>query len=240
MCHHRLHISLRRADRHRITRGAIHLEPRRDRKTRPRRRRHQIGLAAGPGRGAGKAWIVIKTQVPLDLRVGVGACGGQYECAKVQVRIHFDTANAGVRAVMDLGEAVLAEEGELEAFPILLIDRTVETQLAAQQRRLPAHFVIGEIVGLIGRNIGAPVDAARAIAARPGRIEQNVLHWLPGEVQAVGEALPLLILGNDCAIRKDAEIGAGAPSHRRGQERGAGAVAYRRAVRRVASGDTGT
>ena len=85
--------------------------------------------------------------------------------AEDEVGVHLDAANARIRAVMDFSEAVLAEEGELELAPILLIERTVEAQLAIKQCRLPANLVIGQIICRIGRDGAAPVDAARTETA---------------------------------------------------------------------------
>ena len=144
-----------------VTRRGIDLELRRDRQAGALWGRDEIA-----GTSAGKGRFIDGTQVPPGLRVGIGRCRRQVDpIGRPKVEVSLNAANAGIRAIVDFGEAVGPEVGELEALPFLLINRGICPQHAVQQCRFDAQLIVGQEVGCIGRDGRAAVDAAGAEAA---------------------------------------------------------------------------
>jgi hypothetical protein len=103
--------------------------------------------------------------------VRVGTRNRQRQPALDIIDIGLDAVHEGVATILDDGEAVRAEIAELDAFPLLVIDRTIPAQPAAHEGRLPARFVIRQKVRRIGRRFRLAIDAARTEALRPGRVD---------------------------------------------------------------------
>ena len=153
---------------------------------------------------------------PLGLRVRVGRCRAQARGRQRRRDVGLDAVDLRVAAVLDDREAVLAEEAELELLPDLVIDRAVPAQ--RPELRLPPGFVIGEEVRVVGRRARLAVDAARTEAARPGRVEHQVLGRLPLRVEAVDEAVALALAGDCLAVHDVADVGARGARHAAGGE----------------------
>src|SRR5262245_56746390 len=51
---------------------------------------------------------------------------------QTQIKIALDTIDAGIAGVADLGETIFPEEGQLNIFPVLVVDREVEVRSAAE------------------------------------------------------------------------------------------------------------
>ena len=72
-------------------------------------------------------------------------------------------------------------------------------------------LIIGDEIGQIGRQVSAPVDPAGPETARPGRVEQQIVIGLVGQVEAMDEAVALGALVDVVARAAEAggaEIGA--------------------------------
>src|SRR5439155_5952682 len=102
--------------------------------------------------------------------------------------------------VLDDRKAVRTQVAELHAVPDLVVDRAVPTEAAAHERRLPACLIIGQEVRGISGRIRLAVDAARAEALRPGRIEHQSLARLPLRIHAINVAAALAAPGNSLAV----------------------------------------
>ena len=162
--HHALAVSFRRPDRNGVARRPARLELRRDRQARARRSRWGRS-AAREGRVRGEAEVLRR------LGIGVGGRATQRKRTQVEATLDFRAANARVGAILDLREAVQSKKSKLEFIPILLIDRAVQSQLAAEQGGFCAKFVIGQEIRAVGRHVGAAVDAAGAESARSGPVQ---------------------------------------------------------------------
>src|SRR5205814_816082 len=64
----------------------------------------------------------VRGNVPLDLRIGIGGRRIERQSAAHIIDIGLNAVDPGIPAVVDLGKAVLAEEGELELPPQLTVD----------------------------------------------------------------------------------------------------------------------
>ena len=119
--------------------------------------------------------------------------------------VRLEAADARLVRVLDLGEAVLAEDRELEVLPVLLKDRAVPEQVVIEPLGLPAELVVVEIVGLVRRQRRAPVDAARTEALRPCRVDHLVRVELVREVRLAEEvvfARALVEVAARCAVER--------------------------------------
>ena len=100
------------------------------------------------------------------------------------LHIHFDTFELRVAGVGDVGQAVFAQERELEVIPVAFEDGAVETQAIVRPLGLPADLIVGQEVRLVGRESAATVDAAGTESFGPRGIEHRVVGGVERGVEA--------------------------------------------------------
>ena len=95
----------------------------------------------------------------------------------------FRTVGRSLPGVLDNREsvAVRRQARELHLVPVLEEDRAVEPQGSIEPRRLPASFVVGQVVRIVRRISAVAIDAARPVALGVGEIRHSV------GVEAVGQ-----------------------------------------------------
>ena len=165
----------RRPQRKFIARAAADLELGRDGQARPCGGLDIVELTTRSDKSARKSRVVDRAQIVAGLGIGIGRRRRQRQAADGhEIQVSLDTADACIGPVLNLREAVLTKKRKLEILPVLLVDCAIQPQLAIEKRRLPAKFIICEIVGGIGANGGTTVDAAGAEAARPRAVDEDI------------------------------------------------------------------
>ena len=69
-------------------------------------------------------------------------------------------SSVAVPGVGDVGQAVVAQERELEVVPVTPEDAPLKRRRSFAQHGLPADLVVSEEVRLVGRERAAAIDAA--------------------------------------------------------------------------------
>ena len=185
-----------------VARGAVDLDLGRDRQLGPRR---GGGVGTVGDQPAGDR-VGIAAVVLGQLGVGVRARAGEGQPPRrLPGDVAFDADHPRLAGVADDGQRVRPQERELEVLPVLVEHRAVEPQAVLQPRGLPADLVIGQVVGLIRRQVAVAVDAAGPEAGGDRAVDQLAL------VQAVGG---VDLVGRPVGLDRLVEVGAGPRPHR--------------------------
>src|SRR5947209_14851721 len=152
-------------------------------------------------------------------------------------KVCLNAVDTRVVAVVDFGETVRTKEGKLELLPDLVVDRTVPAQRT--EGRLPADFIVRQVIGIVRCDVGAPVETTRAEAARPRRIEHQVFLGLPLRIDAVSEPTALGVLGHNLAILEHPKVSTRTARNDRREQRRIRAIELRIAQRVAARSEAG-
>ena len=125
----------------------------------------------------------------------------QRQSAHDIIDVGLDAVHVRLPAVLHHGQAVRTEIAELHSLPLLMIDRSVPAQSAAEQGRFPTQLVVGQEVRRIWRRFRLAIDAAWPEALRPGRVEHQILFRLPLGVQAMDVSRTLAPTGHCLPVR---------------------------------------
>src|SRR3546814_3659639 len=140
-----LDMAVEARDRKVVAGDGIALELGGDGQPRARGRQHRIGLPLRVDRAV-ELVVGYRAEIAADRRVVIAAADIERQSARPIAEVEFEAADARDAGAADLGQAVGAEEGELDVVPILLIDGAVEAQRA--EARFPAELVIVGRVGI--------------------------------------------------------------------------------------------
>ncbi len=190
-----------------VAAGDIRLELRRHRQGRALGRLGRICVERTGTHGDGLAGrrVVHAAVVLGQLGVDIGAGGRDGEVLiRPEGEVGLHALDLGGAGVADLGEGVEAQHRELRVLPLLPEQGAVEADAVVRPGGLPPHLIVGQRVGLVGRDGAAAIDAAGAEAGGIGRVDHLVAVDVVGEVDLVG-----LPGGGDRLV----EIGAGAIAH---------------------------
>ena len=147
--------------------------------------------------------IVLAAVVVPEARIEEGDAAGQRQIGRRRpLEFALQPTNARIAGIFDDGHAVEAQEGELKVLPVFLENGAVPSQMMIEPLRLPAHFIVGQEVRLVGTDarLRRTIDAARTKALRPGRIHHLVLVDLVRQVDLgymafIGGAIAQVLTG---------------------------------------------